>query len=311
ERERQREPERATEGLTVHARRSPREERLRNGLLFSHRTGAQVKRAGPSTPPSTGVSGHLDVAVPGDRPAVRTACDFDGALPVAEGKAQLLIGEEGPDVEREPLRGDLEMPARRVAGTARGAGPGRGFGEAEGGRRDRPARAVREDQRRPARRVRAAVAPSQAIEHQLAPVVELEREPVPAHLVGGESAGAPFAIEPGEPGDGEALAAEADVTPCGHPRQRVVVGRLARRRALLRQAPIALEHRRLALIELYVDCSAALLGPEPRGPGRARSEARDRPVVESDAERQRSSAGQAESAAPEALESEEASAFRV
>src|SRR6185295_20401383 len=86
----------------------------------------QGRRSSAPAPrhPSTGVSGHLDVAVPGDRPAVRAACDFDGALPVAEGKAQLLIGEEGPDVEREPLRGDLEMPARRVAGTARGAGPG-------------------------------------------------------------------------------------------------------------------------------------------------------------------------------------------
>src|SRR5436305_9055899 len=148
------------------------------------------------------VAGQLDVAVPRDRPSGGGAGDRDRPLPVAERGVELLVGEVGADVQVEPLGGDREPPAVGVAGAAPRARPAAGGGEADGAPGERPAGAVAEDERPLARRVGAAAAPAQAIEHQLAAVVELEGEPVPAHLVGAERARAPLAVHPGQAGDG-------------------------------------------------------------------------------------------------------------
>ena len=50
-----------------------------------------------------------------------------------------------------------------------------------------------------------------AIQHQLFATVEMQREPVPAALVGGEGLAAPFAVHPGKAGDGDGLVVDGDL----------------------------------------------------------------------------------------------------
>src|SRR5436305_12296762 len=103
--------------------------------------------------------------MPADRRAAAGAADLDGALPVADRDVELLVGEQGADVEVEPLPRHADPPALRIAGAASRAPPFAAALDLEIGEGERPLISVRSDRRAAARRIGAAL-PAQAVEHE-------------------------------------------------------------------------------------------------------------------------------------------------
>src|SRR5262249_10826521 len=225
------------------------------------RVGPPVDVRGERSVGSLGsVAYHLEIAT-----TRRRARHDHRPLPVARAHVQLLVGERGRDLQIETEPDDAEPPARGIADSAPRARPHlRGLeariGEAQ---RLRRARGVDDDAR--AEAVRAAVLATQPVEHELAPVVELEREPVPACELGAERARAPLPIHPGQACDFEAVAPYGDRAARGHAGQRVVVGSVARLGALAAQAAVALEDDRLPGVHGQVDGRLALAPAQSYG----------------------------------------------
>src|SRR5262245_40203950 len=74
------------------------------------------------------------------------------------------------------------------------------------------------------KRIDASVLAPKVKQHQLAAVVQLRAEPVPADLVRRELVGEEFMVHPGQPGNGVALAFEPEGAGSAEPRLREVVG---------------------------------------------------------------------------------------
>src|SRR5882672_11986363 len=125
------------------------------------------------------VAYHLDISTTSHRPR-----HDHGPLPVARAHVQLLVGERGRDLEIETEPGYAKPPPRGIAGAASRARPRvegleRHVGEAQGPRAPRGI-----DDGAGAEEIRAAVLAAQPIEHELASIVQLERDPVPARELG-------------------------------------------------------------------------------------------------------------------------------
>src|SRR5712692_3744645 len=184
-----------------------------------------------SDEPLRAVAYHLDIATARHRPTSLGTGHCDGALPVARAHVQLLVGQDRRHLELEGELGYVEPPARGIAGAAPRARP-RADGlepylvEAQG---PRAAGGVHDRSR--AEAIRVAILPAQPVEHEVATIVELQGDPVPARELGAQRARAPFAVHPGQAGHLEALPARGDDAAGGHARQRVVIGRIAALRA--------------------------------------------------------------------------------
>src|SRR5579883_1412861 len=84
---------------------------------------------------------------------------------------------------------------------------------------------------------------SNAEEHQLAAVVELKAEPIPAGLFGGHLVGEEFVVHPGQPGDRKGSPAEKNGSLRIEPRQRIVMRSLPRAGGFLANAIFAVNNR--------------------------------------------------------------------
>jgi hypothetical protein len=98
----------------------------------------------------------------------------------------------------------------------------------------------------------------QAIEHQLAAVLQVQGEPVPARLIGGQRLAAPFAVEPGRTADLIGLAVQHQAAVGLEERLAVVIRSLALGR-FLAIASVALQHRGVlgAQLQLIAEILAA------------------------------------------------------
>ncbi len=106
--------------------------------------------------------------------------------------------------------------------------PGTGRRDGKTARREPLGRAVGLDPGSFRGRIDRARLVAQGIEHDLLPVVELETEPVPAHLVLRQRAGAEFMVEPAQAGNGAGFIAHPQAPLGGQARIGIVVGGVAR-----------------------------------------------------------------------------------
>src|SRR5262245_23593268 len=90
-------------------------------------------------------------------------------------------------------------------------------------------------------------------QHQLAPVVKLNAEPVPAHLVSLELMREPLVIHPGGPADSVESAFELHLAGYRKPRERNVVRRLPGSIRLLADAARSVNYSRLKRIESKIE----------------------------------------------------------
>src|SRR4029453_17246503 len=100
------------------------------------------------------------------------------------------------------------------------------------------------------------------IQHQLAPIFELNRQPIPSALFGFEKRRAEFVVHPAFTADLDALAIDRDGASRWHSRERVIVRGVAGLHALLADALEAIDNRRLALFEHELDTSLVAERPQ-------------------------------------------------
>src|SRR5436305_5260680 len=112
-----------------------------NLLTKSTSHGSQGSNESPAESNLPCIAGQLDIAAAGDGPG-----DRHRPLPVAEGGVELLVGEEGADVQVETMGGQPEVEAGGIAGAAPRALPGARGVELHVLEVQRPARPVGGDQ---------------------------------------------------------------------------------------------------------------------------------------------------------------------
>ena len=110
-----------------------------------------------------------------------------------------------------------------------------------------------------------AVAAPDLEQHETAAIVKLQREPVPADLLGTKTAGTPLPIKPAAARDLDFPITGSKRSFDGDARYRIVVGPGAR--ALRRQSPISLRHRRARIAQDKVDAERLGLRSKTHGPG--------------------------------------------
>ena len=133
---------------------------------------------------------------------------------------------------------------------------------------------LRVHQRAARARIACAIGAPQLVEHQLAAIGQLQRQPVPALLLALQEAGAELVIHPAVARHFKPLAVHGDGAARGHARERVVVGRVAGLRPLLTDAVQSVDDRTLAFgqHQLHAGLPAlrgdhmAALRVEPGGP---------------------------------------------
>ena len=96
--------------------------------------------------------------------------------------------------------------------------------------------------------VMLAVGLAHPVQHQLVAGVEMQREPVPSGLVGGQRLAAPFAIDPGLPGDLDRLVVDGEAALRRVMRLAVIIGGLLAQR-FAAVAAVALQHQRALGVE--------------------------------------------------------------
>ena len=99
--------------------------------------------------------------------------------------------------------------------------------------------------------------------HEVQAVVQLQGEPVPADVLGGEHAAAPLPVEPAKAGDGDGAGTLEHFAGDGDARHGIVVGGVVR--PLGREAAIALRHRCTATREREVEAELAVTRVEAQG----------------------------------------------
>src|SRR5882724_10319870 len=261
------------------------------------------------------VADELHVTVTGDGPSAVGAAHLHRAFPVARAHVQLLVGQPRRDRQLEAARGVGEPPAGGIFDPAPAAAPGPGGLEAHAVALEHPRAAARVHHHAGAEGIGGAVPPAEAVVHQLAPVLELEGEPVPARQVPAHRGRAPLAVHPREPLHLESLAAEPDGAARGHARERVVVGGIAGLRPLACEPALALEHRRLGALQVEIQRDVLVLPAQMdresvRRPLRARVRFRA-PILHEDPEGLGLGPRQAERAAADPCREAEAPAARV
>ena len=103
------------------------------------------------------------------------------------------------------------------------------------------------------------VAP-QNIYRNVATVIKLQREPIPAADAFVQRTCAPFAIHPRIASDRHGFAARCHRTARGHPCERIIIRSVARRQPFLAQTAITLQRRDFARFEREINRHIALFG---------------------------------------------------
>lgn len=194
-------------------------------------------------------------------------------LPVVKASRHGLIGLAR--LNGEPYIAGFQLPLDRV-GLPLGAAPGFAGGEADLRRVQHPAAAVPLNQDAVAvLRFRASCLGAQAKQHQLAPIVKLERKPVPARLPLGQYRAAPLVIKPALTADVTGLPIQDQGAADGQARVGVVEGGVAR--ALLAETRFTLQYRGLGGAHLHIKIPRLALHLE--GGGKERFPLRGKPPL--------------------------------
>ncbi len=165
--------------------------------------------------------------MPGDAAFAPVAVDRDETFPVRLSRAKpakLLVVELRSHVQPEGERRDAQFPPDRIESVALGRAP---IGRGAHGTIDIPNRdggAVGADEHAGRERIDQAVGVSQSLEHELSPVVDLEREPIPAGNEGVHAAPEELVIAPSRPMRRAFAAAALDPAGCIQAREGDVVG---------------------------------------------------------------------------------------
>ena len=179
--------------------------------------------------------------------------------------APFLVLEERLDIQLEGSGGNPESPFRRINCFLVRRLPSILYINHEVVRRKFRHASVGFDEHPVAEGVGAAVAAPELIEHQLAAVGEVQREPVPSHLVASERAGAPLPIEPSLAGDLEVAPGSRQAAGHRHARIGVVVGRVAGLRVLAAVSLVTVEQRPFARTEVELDSRRPFPRPQAGG----------------------------------------------
>ena len=204
--------------------------------------------------PDRRVAGQLDVGLTAHGDAIPASGHDLRPLPVddARGAArvELLVGDgrvAGRSRGRSP--GIVDRPARRVVGAGSRAGPAGGRLDRERVLRRGGASCRRLDERPVDERIRAVRVPNER-ERDVGPVVEVDREPVPAPATDADEV-TPLVVEPGLAGDRDRRVVERQLPDRRHRRSRVVVRAAAGPE--VDPAVAIVERRRLAAREREVE----------------------------------------------------------
>src|SRR2546421_434874 len=181
--------------------------RVRTPTITSVSLMRAVYRAPPAARDSLrAVAGELEVSTALEAKAARG----DRPFPVADGEAQLLVLAQRTHLQRQAGAGDAHAQRRGIAHARARAAPQGRRRHREGVRPEEVRAPGGVDEGGAALGGGAPVAAAQAVDHQVAAVPEVQRQPVPALQRRAERAGAPLAIEPARAADLEGGAVDGE-----------------------------------------------------------------------------------------------------
>src|SRR5215467_4072060 len=108
---------------------------------------------------------------------------------------------------------------------------------------------IKAHQRTARMRIDGTIGSSNLQEHQIAAVIELNREPIPAGLAGLEKVAAELMVHPRKSGNIIRLAVDLDSARCFEPGKRIVVGSISVRTGLLTDSAFVVYHLRFQWCE--------------------------------------------------------------
>ena len=166
---------------------------------------------------------------------------------------QLLRVDRGGDVEARLPAGQLDAPLDRIGAAAVGRGPAAAGQQPDVAAFERRHRAVPVYPGAGGVGVRLSIRTPELEDHQIGPVIELDREPVPPDLAGLEEGRAELVVHPTVAGDVDPLAVQLHPAARRHAGQRVVVRGVARRRPLPAEAVRPVARRTGSRFQVEVD----------------------------------------------------------